>query len=151
MIIWEREGGWLAEVTPPSRGARLLPAARAVPGQREAGHWKVSRGHSLSPATRVVPWVSERCSFFFFFFSYQNWQLAYGNWASAESQVLCADNPRCPEPGGFLRICSLLSLGLIFMSLSSLGGCNTLCLGLSLVAGCLHLAGSRESLPEVKR
>lgn len=30
--------------------------------------------------------------FFFFFFSYQNWQLAYGNWASAESQVLCADN-----------------------------------------------------------
>lgn len=150
MIIWEREGGWLAEVTPPSRGARLLPAARAVPGQREAGHWKVSRGHSLSPATRVVPWVSERCSFFFFFLLSE---LATGIRELSECRVpgsLCWQS-RCPEPGGFLRICSLLSLGLIFMSLSSLGGCNTLCLGLSLVAGCLHLAGSRESLPEVKR
>lgn len=150
MIIWEREGGWLAEVTPASHGARLLPAAIALPRQRQAGHWKVSRGHSLSPAICAVPWVSERCSFFFFF-SYQSWQLAHGNWASAESRVLCADNPRCPEPGGFLRICSLLSLGLIFMSLSSLGGCNTLCLGLLLVEGCPNLAGSRESLPEVKR
>lgn len=133
MIIWEREGQWRSEVTPPSRGVPFLPAALAVQWAGGGRRLKSLQGtfcFSVSPGSCGVPWVSKRYSFFFSLF-YQNWQLACRNWASATSQVLRANKMKCPELGGFLLVRSLLYLGLIFMmSQSSLGGCNTLCLGL---------------------
>lgn len=129
-LIGERKGQRLAEVTSPSGNAPFLPAAKAVQWTGGGRRLKSLQG---TVCFSWYPWgaLGQREVFFFLLLLSELATGRTGNWASAMCQVLCANKMKCPEPGSFLLCRSPLHLGLIFlMSQGSLGGCNTLPLGL---------------------